>query len=79
MPRAVILTAWPNSEAARMSRMVLTGPAGTSRITDAIAFAEAFARGVEHPRSLPSCAGQAPTRPEEQTDLVDTARAGVRS
>jgi hypothetical protein len=31
------------------------------------------------PRSLPSCAGQAPTRPEEQTDLVDTARAGVGS
>lgn len=31
MPRAAILTAWPNSEAARMSRMVLTGPAGTSR------------------------------------------------
>jgi len=31
VPRAAILTAWPNSEAARMSRMVLTGPAGTSR------------------------------------------------
>jgi hypothetical protein len=31
MPRAAILAAWPKSEAARMSRMVLTGPVGTSQ------------------------------------------------